>query len=517
MIIKDALVVTPALRRAAGPPGCEAGLDRHRGRPDPGRGGVCSRAAEVRPRRLRKSIAAEPAPSPTSRCRGSSTAIATRGKSPSRHIGRAVGNIRRAGRKTQQEAVALFRWFLLEAAKAGVTFLCDWPEHPQLWNPAPLDEELRAFGLTGMPARCCCPTIAANPGRMSRRLADNLRQTAPRPRPSGTGLGVWIPEEDRQEFNPALLASLGRLQAVLCDEPIIFQMHLAESKKRKEACRRPLARLLDHGLIHASAAARTAFRPRHLDRRGRIADPRSSGGDHLGVITCPKFADGRVAPIKELLEGGVAVGLGLGRGGPRFPGSACGTCWRSTQAGRSRCGLNVGEALYMATLGGARAFGMERRIGSIEEGKDADIVLGETCPAALDPELFAPGDDGDRQQEKLTDYRAAFHPQCTAQGARRQGDRPRTSSWSTAASSFPAIMKRRLPRREAEPPGRSCSGWPTGDDRRPHALVRPAPSAGNESKGRDGRSAGGTRRGRIGLTDSLRAAEIDHPCHEPDR
>ena len=27
--------------------------------------------------------------------------------------------------------------------KAGVTYVCDWPEHPQLWNPRPLDEELR--------------------------------------------------------------------------------------------------------------------------------------------------------------------------------------------------------------------------------------------------------------------------------------------------------------------------------------------------------------------------------------
>jgi cytosine/adenosine deaminase-related metal-dependent hydrolase len=61
--------------------------------------------------------------------------------------------------------------------------------------------------------------------------------------------------------------------------------------------------------------------------------------------------------------------------------------------------ISMGEAWHVATLGGARAFGMERRIGSIAEGKDADIVLLKS-PAAIDPDLFARSEDGERRPEK---------------------------------------------------------------------------------------------------------------------
>jgi cytosine/adenosine deaminase-related metal-dependent hydrolase len=294
------------------------------------------------------------------------------------------------------EAVALFRWFVLEAAKAGVTFLCDWPEHPQLWNPAPLDEELRAIGLRGC-LRVLLPHNRGKPWPELATSAENLRQTV-RGLADGTCLGVWIPEEDRQEFNPALLATLGRLQAAIADEPIVFQMHLAESQKRKLACPRPLARLLDHGLIHASAAARTLLV--HAiwsdgDELQTLIDHR----EHLGVITCPKFVDGRVAPIKELLQGGVAVGLGSDVAAP----DSLDLVRNLLALHESRpepLRLGVGEALHAATLGGARALGMDRRIGSIEEGKDADIVLAK-LPAALDPELLAAGEDEDRRQAKM--------------------------------------------------------------------------------------------------------------------
>ena len=292
------------------------------------------------------------------------------------------------------EAVDLFRWFLLESVKAGVTFLCDWPEHPQLWNPAPLDEELRASGLRGC-LRVLLPHNRGKPWPEVSIAAENLRQTL-RGLRDGVGLGVWIPEEDRQEFNGPLLSALGRLQAAMCDEPILFQMHLAESKKRKNACERPLARLLRHGLIHGSA--RTVF-VHAIWTDAEELQTLIDGRDHLGVITCPKFSDGRVAPIKELLQGGVAVGLGSDLAVP----DSLDLIRNLMSIHNSRAEplrISIGEALHVATLGGARAFGLDQRIGAIEEGKDADIVLLKS-PAAIDPDLFARSQDGERRPENL--------------------------------------------------------------------------------------------------------------------
>lgn len=90
-----------------------------------------------------------------------------------------------------------------------------------------------------------------------------------------------------------------------------------------------------------------------------------------------KIADG-VAPIPELLKNGVVVGLGTD-----------GAMWNNsndifremkgmallqtiTKGIRS---LSSHSILNMATIDGAKVFGLENEIGSLEEGKRADIIL----------------------------------------------------------------------------------------------------------------------------------------------
>ncbi|HKB16902.1 MAG TPA: amidohydrolase family protein, partial [Planctomycetota bacterium] len=50
-----------------------------------------------------------------------------------------------------------------------------------------------------------------------------------------------------------------------------------------------------------------------------------------------------------------------------------------------RYGLPFDAALRAVTLDAARILGVESRVGSIEEGKDADLVLWEAAPFASRP------------------------------------------------------------------------------------------------------------------------------------
>ncbi len=91
-----------------------------------------------------------------------------------------------------------------------------------------------------------------------------------------------------------------------------------------------------------------------------------------------KLASG-VAPIPELLERGVDVGLATD--GPASNNRL--DVWSEMRltamihktASADPTVAGAPDVLRMATLGGARALGLDDRIGSLEEGKRADVVL----------------------------------------------------------------------------------------------------------------------------------------------
>jgi 5-methylthioadenosine/S-adenosylhomocysteine deaminase len=99
------------------------------------------------------------------------------------------------------------------------------------------------------------------------------------------------------------------------------------------------------------------------------------------VVHCPasnlKLGSG-IAPVAELLAAGVNVGLGT-------DGAASNDRLDMVSEMRLAALLAKGvrrdasvvpaaAALEAATLGGARALGLDRRIGSIEDGKEADLA-----------------------------------------------------------------------------------------------------------------------------------------------
>ncbi|EUA88901.1 amidohydrolase family protein [Mycobacterium ulcerans str. Harvey] len=114
----------------------------------------------------------------------------------------------------------------------------------------------------------------------------------------------------------------------------------------------------------------------HLSK-GYIAKLAATG---TGVAHCPtsngRFGAG-IAPIPELLAADVAVGLGVDGAGAEHRGLA-NEMRQAALAARFRLGpqaLDAREALWMATVGGARCLGRDQDLGSLEVGKLADIAL----------------------------------------------------------------------------------------------------------------------------------------------
>lgn len=101
-----------------------------------------------------------------------------------------------------------------------------------------------------------------------------------------------------------------------------------------------------------------------------------------------------VAPVPELLSAGVNVGLG-------HDGATCNNTrdlfevmkWAALvhRAHRADASLmSAGQVLEMATLNGARALGLADSIGSVEEGKKADLILLRLDSPHLTPLILGP-------------------------------------------------------------------------------------------------------------------------------
>lgn len=96
-----------------------------------------------------------------------------------------------------------------------------------------------------------------------------------------------------------------------------------------------------------------------------------------------------VAPVKQLLSEGIPVGLGTdgassGNTLDLFTQFRLFASFHKTE-NRDRSLFPASEIVALGTMGGAKAVGMEREIGSLEPGKKADLILVETESAHMFP------------------------------------------------------------------------------------------------------------------------------------
>jgi len=180
----------------------------------------------------------------------------------------------------------------------------------------------------------------------------------------------------------ALLRDGGRLSR---DEGLAVQTHIGETPREASetlALHRYASDYLDvydqAGLLHERTLLAHAI---HLSKRewDRLAEAGAS------VAHCPDsnffLGSGRM-DVRQAERRGVCVGLGSDVAAGRS--FSLRRAMASAYDNATCLGNGVGlESLFeMATLGGARALGWDDRIGSLECGKDADLVVIELPHAA---------------------------------------------------------------------------------------------------------------------------------------
>ena len=112
------------------------------------------------------------------------------------------------------------------------------------------------------------------------------------------------------------------------------------------------------------------------------SDIRRIASNRASVAHCPKsnakFGHG-YAPFEKLLDAGISVGLGSDSVASNNVCDLLEEARFAALAARNRLGRNrfisAKDVLYAATMGGARAMGLDGEIGSLEAGKQADIAV----------------------------------------------------------------------------------------------------------------------------------------------
>ncbi len=136
------------------------------------------------------------------------------------------------------------------------------------------------------------------------------------------------------------------------------------------------------------------------------------------IAHCPSsnlFLASGAMPLARYLAGGIRVGLGSDvAAGPDAPLFSVMRAGAYTQNALRAAGLSdapplsPADWLRLGTLGGAEALGLQDRIGSVEEGKEADLIL-------VDPSVTLPlegigAHDDERSDEMLSRLIFRAHP-----------------------------------------------------------------------------------------------------------
>jgi 5-methylthioadenosine/S-adenosylhomocysteine deaminase len=175
--------------------------------------------------------------------------------------------------------------------------------------------------------------------------------------------------------------ALADREGVIVNTHVGFDIDLAEAMEKRWG-RSRFAYLADLGVLGAN----TTFVHMNLIRDGDAGPILSSG---LSIVWCPQAYLTRGTPLRqptripEMRRRGASVALGTDSARQSTVGDAPFLALNlAAEVGQP---IVAEDVIEMVTLGGARAAGLDRLIGSLEPGKRADIVIRRTDAAELAP------------------------------------------------------------------------------------------------------------------------------------
>ncbi len=162
-----------------------------------------------------------------------------------------------------------------------------------------------------------------------------------------------------------------------------LQMHLSETQEevteiKKRTGLRPVFYLDDLGLLNSRLIAAHAIylNEEEIDLLAKR---------HVKIAHCPESnmkLGLSIPPVVEMLEKGITVGLGTdgcaSNNNLDLFGEMDTTSKLAKIANLDPTLLDARTVLKMATVGGAKVIGLENRVGTIEPGKKADIIIVNT-------------------------------------------------------------------------------------------------------------------------------------------
>ena len=294
------------------------------------------------------------------------------------------------------------RFGLVEGIRAGITTYADTCD-----SGVAFDAMLEA-GVRGIMFQEVFGPDPAECAQSLEGLSDKIAVLRPRQTPL---VRVGVSPHAPYTVSDALYAAVARWAAV---EQLPIAVHIAESEIERELVERGegiFAQGLRKRGIDTASRGRSSITV--LEKTGILRsrallihcvrldaqDIAAIAAAGAPVAHCPvsnaKLGHG-TSPVLELLAAGVTLGLGSDSVASNNRMDMLGEGRAAILAQRARVArhdaLCARDALYLATLGGARALGIDHEVGSLEVGKRADLAAFPIDACAMpvhDPEATA--------------------------------------------------------------------------------------------------------------------------------